>query len=149
MDVKTPRFLTESEMFSILESTDVELQAVQPKLDELAGKVFAGGTFEPGTYARLVKEGVFSSATVRDPDGDPQFILIFSRSSLNWFYVEAVASIKRSSLKQIFSAVDQLASHYKCQVIQCATKLAGMFRFSLSQGYKPAGVIIVKNALPA
>src|SRR5690348_5631929 len=111
-------------MFSILESTEAELQSVQPKLDEMAAEVLQGGVFEPGTYAKLVQDGVYSSATVCDREGQPQFILIYSRSVLNWLYVEAVASIKRSSLKMIFAAVDDLAQHYSCKVIQCVTKLS-------------------------
>ena len=143
---KDHRFLTEKEMLSIIESSEAELLAVQPTLDALAEKVFDGGFYEPGTYAKLVKDGVFSSATVRDPDGEPQFILIYSRSPVGWLYVEAVAALKRSSLKQIFGAVDQLAKHYGCKVIQCVTKLSGMLRYSKTAGYRPAGIIILKDA---
>lgn len=151
MDVaaKDRRFITETEMFSILESTSDELQLVGPKLDEMAAEVLGGGAYEPGTYVRLVEEGFYSSATIEDPAGRTQFILIFSRSPLNWLFIEAVASIQRSSLKQIFAAVDELGRHYGCKVIQCVTKLGGMFRYSLTQGYRSAGVIILKNALPA
>lgn len=146
---KDRRFITETEMFSILESTSAELKLVQPQLDEMAAEVLAGGVYQPGTYYRLVQEGFYSSATICDRKGEKLFILIFSLSPLNWLFIEAVASIKRSSLKHIFSAVDDLAKHYGCPVIQCVTKLGGMFRFSISQGYRSAGVIILKNALPA
>lgn len=148
-DAKNRRFITETEMFSILESTPDELREVRPQLDDMAAQVLAGGVYEPGTYYRLVQEGFYSSATIRDRQGKKLFILIFSRSPLNWLFIEAVASIERSSLKQIFAAVDDLARHYGCTVIQCVTKLSGMFRFSQTVGYRSAGVIILKNALPA
>lgn len=135
-------------MLSIVESTEAELGMAMPKVDELAAQVFDGGNYRPGTYARLVRQHVFSAATVRDRDGVARFILVYSRSQLNWLYIEAVASLKRSSLRMIFAAVDDLARHFRCEVIQCVTKLSGMLRYSLAAGYRPAGIIIVKNASP-
>ena len=77
-------------------------------------------------------------------------MIIYSRSKLGWLYIEAIASLKKSSLKMMFSAVDELAGNYGCKVIQFVTKLSGMFRFSLGQGYKPVGAILLKqHALPA
>lgn len=136
--------MTDSQMLSIIESTDEELSAAETQLGELAGDVF-DGLYEPGLYSRLVRAGNFQASTVR-VEGEPKFVLIHTRTPLGWLTVEGVAALRPCSVKLIYDAVDALARKLDCKVIQVVTKLSGMFRMALRSGYHTTGIILFKNA---
>jgi len=144
--VKQHRLLTDSQLLSILESTEEELSAAEARLGELAGQIF-DGLYEPGLYTRLVKSGAFTASTVCIEE-DPKFVLIHSKTPLGWLTVEGIASLKRCPMETIFDAVDELASQLDCSTIQFVTKLSALQRFAQGRGYQTTGVILHKNALP-
>ena len=136
--------MTDSQLFSFTESTDEELTAAEAKLGEIAGQIF-DGLYTPGIYARLVKEKKLSSATVK-MGNEPQFIIIYSRSPLNWLTIEGIASLKRCPMDKICDAAEDLRRHLGCQAIQFVTKLAAMCRVAIKHEFKTIGVLLLKDA---
>jgi len=145
---KPRRLLTETELLSIVESSEEELSQAESKLGPIANQIL-DGIYEPGTFVRLIKSGAFEASTVH-VDKEPAFVMIYTRNALGWLTVEGVASLaKKASFKYVFDAGDALARHYGCKTIQFVTKLSSLYRYGLEQGYKSLGVIMCKDASPA
>jgi hypothetical protein len=145
---KQHRLLTESEMFSITESTDDELLDADKRLGEMAAQIL-DGVYEPGIYLRLVKSGAFTASTV-SIEGEAKFVLIHTRNALGWLIVEGIASLRRCPLETMFEATDALARHYRSKITQFVSRLSAMGRMAQAKGYEPAGIFWIKNnALPA
>lgn len=140
---KQRRLLTETELFFIVESTEPELLAAEEKLGQMAAQIF-DGIYEPGMFARLVKEGAFTGSTVA-VGGKPVLVLIHTRNALGWLTIEGVATLGKSSVKMVFDAADAIARHLGAPVIQFVTRLRPLYRYGLDHDYKAAGVIMVKG----
>lgn len=136
--------LTETDLLSIVESSEAELLAAEEKLGAIAGQIL-DGIYEPGMFTKLIKSGAMEASTVL-VDEEPAFVMVYTRNALGWLTVEGVASLKKASLQFAFDAAKAIARHYGCGAIQFLTRLSSMFRFGLEQGYKPMGVIMWKEA---
>jgi len=134
--------LTETELLSIVESSDPELLAAEEKLGAIAGQIL-DGIYEPGMFTQLVKSGAFQASTVL-VDQKPAFVLIHTRNGLGWLIVEGVAALGNASLKTLHDALDALARHYKAPTILFVTRLSSLFRYGSKHGYKSMGVIMAK-----
>jgi hypothetical protein len=139
---KKRRLITETQLFSILESNEDELLQAEAELGTIAGKIL-DGIYEPGMFARLVKAGAFQASTI-NVDDKPAFVMVHSRNALGWLIVEGVAALGKDSLQFVFDAGDALAKHFAAPTILWVTRLASLFRFGSRQGYKPMGVIMCK-----
>lgn len=140
---KKRRLITETQLFAILESNDSELQQAEAELGAIAGKIL-DGIYEPGMFTRLVKAGAFQASTVQVNDA-PAFVMIYSRNAIGWLIVEGVAALGKSSFKFVFDAGDALARHFAAPTIMWVTRLASLYRYGSSQGYKPLGLIMCKH----
>jgi len=146
---KKHRLLTETELLSLWESSEPEIVDAEKRLSATAALVL-DGAYEPGTLSRLVKEKLLNSATVRDAEGQAMFILVYGFNYAGWLTIEGTASCNpKSRLELVFEAVDALAAHYKAKSIQFVTRWKALFRAGDSHGFKPVGVLMFKNALPA
>ena len=146
---KEHRLLTETELLSLWDSSEPEILDAEKHLSSAAA-VILDGAYEPGTLSRLVKEKRLNSATVRDAGGQPMFVLVYGFNYAGWLTIEGTASLHpESRLDLVFEAVDTLAAHYKAKYIQFVTHWKALFRAAGSHGFKPAGVLMFKNALPA
>jgi hypothetical protein len=145
--VKQRRLIAESQVFSLLESSEEELLAGGKILDEMAARIL-DTIYTKGTFLDLVKQKRFKASTIT-LGGEPAFVMVYTINALGWLTIEGVASLKKSPFKLVFDAGDLLARHYGCNNIQFVTKLASLYRFGLARGYKTVGVIMCKNAPPA
>ena len=146
--IKPHRLLTESEMFSITESTDDELLDADKLLGEMAARIF-DGIYEPGVFVRLVKAGALTASTVSIED-EPRFVIIHTRNALGWLIVEGIATLKRCKLATMFDAADALAKNYGSKVTGFVSRLVAMGHVAQARGYQPTGIFWMKqNALPA
>lgn len=145
--LKQHRLLSDSEVLSITECTDDQLEIVEKELGAIAAKV-SDGLYEPGTYLRLVKEGKLTGSVI-NLDDKPGVVVVHSLNALNYLIVDGVVALKRCPIQTIFDSVEVLARSYKSQMIIFVTKLKAIARMAKSRGYKPAGILFLKNALPA
>lgn len=134
-------------MLSITECTDGQLQIVEEQLGAIAAKV-SDGLYEPGAYLRLVKEGKLTGSVI-NLDDKPAVVVIHSLNGLGYLIVDGIVALKPCPLGTIFDSVEYLAASYKSRVIIFVTKLKAIARTATSRGYKSAGILFLKNALPA
>lgn len=147
MKAKEHRLLSDSEVLSITECTEDQLQIVERELGAIAAKV-SDGLYEAGTYYRLVKEGKLTGSVI-NLDGERAVVVVHSLNALGYLIVDGVVALNRCPLQAIFENVEFLARHYKSRVIIFVTKLKAIARMATSRGYTPAGILFLKNALPA
>ena len=143
---KQRRLLTETDLFTLLESTEAELLEGAQQLDKVATKIL-DTIYEPGTFADLVKQKRFKASTVL-VDDQPAFILVYTINALGWLTVEGAVALGKAPLSHAFNAADALARHYHCKAIQFVTKLKALWSYGSNHGYKSLGIIMCKNAPP-
>ena len=145
--IKQHRLLSDDEVLSITECTDDQLRIVEEELGAIASKV-SDGLYEPGTYLRLVKEGKLTGSVI-NLDNKASVVVIHSLNALNYLIVDGIVAINRCPLSTIFDSVEVLARSYKSKMIIFVTKLKAIARMAKARGYKPTGILFLKNALPA
>lgn len=141
--VKKRRILTETELLSILESTESELAYADKELGIIASQV-VDGMYTPGMYSELVNRGCFTASTI-NVEGKPAFILIHCFNDLGWLMVEGAVTLGNHSLEFLFDGGEALARHFKAPMVVFVTKLKALHRYASAQGYEAMGVILCKK----
>jgi hypothetical protein len=140
---KKRRLLTETEMLSIVESTEAELLRADEQLGAIATQV-VDGMYTPGMFNDLVKRGCFTASTI-NVHGEPAFILIHCRNDLGWLMVEGAVALGKHSLEFLFDGGETLARHFNAPVVVFVTRLKALYRYATEQGYQSLGVILFKK----
>jgi hypothetical protein len=143
---KQRRILTETELLSIVESTEAELAHADKELGTIAGQV-VDGMYTVGMFSELVNRGCFTASTISvkgEPD-KPAFILIHCRNDLGWLMVEGAVTLGNHSLEFLFDGGEALARHYGAPMVVFVTKIKALYRYASNQGYQTLGVILMKK----
>ncbi|MGH7224596.1 MAG: hypothetical protein ACRELF_15335 [Gemmataceae bacterium] len=137
------RMLTESELLSIVESTDTELLRADAQLAAI-GRQVVDGIFPPSMFLELVKGGSYTASTVQ-VEGKPAFVLVHCRNELGWLLIEGAVALGNHSLEFLFDGAEALARHFGAPVVAFTTKLTALYRYATAQGYESIGVIVCKK----
>ncbi|HXC34264.1 MAG TPA: hypothetical protein VNV43_00200 [Candidatus Acidoferrales bacterium] len=140
---KKRRILTETQMLSIVESTEAELLHADEQLGAIAHQV-VDGMYTAGMFSDLVKRGCFTASTI-NVHGKPAFILIHCRNDLGWLMVEGAVALGNHSLEFLFDGGETLARHFNAPIVVFVTKLTALYRYATAQGYQTMGVILFKK----
>jgi hypothetical protein len=94
------RVLTQSDMLSILESTEEELLQAAATLDHTSSETL-DGAFDAGIFDRLVKEKKLTASTIAVND-QPAFVLIHGFNAAGWLVIEGAVTISRQPIAKLF-----------------------------------------------
>ncbi|MGH8022219.1 MAG: hypothetical protein ACRED1_01455 [Limisphaerales bacterium] len=140
---KKRRVLTETEMLSIVESTEAELLHADEQLG-IIGRQIVDGLFTPGMFNDMVKRGSHTASTI-NVEGKPAFIIIHCRNELGWLFVDGAISLGNHSLEFLFDGGEAVARHFGAPAVLFVTKLKALYRYATEQGYQSAGVVLAKK----
>jgi hypothetical protein len=135
--------LTETDLLSIVESTEAELLKAAAELDAISHKVL-DGVFDAGAFDQLVKSGVLQASTVMVKD-EPAYVIIHCRNPLGWLMVEGAVKIGKAPLDHLFEAGYALARHLGASHVQFVTRLTALYRYAMDHDFKSLGVLLCKE----
>lgn len=136
--------LTETEMLSIVESTESELLKAARTLDATSRNVL-DGVFDPGAFDQLVKAGTLQASTVLDKEGDPAFVIIHTRNPIGWLMVEGAVKIGKGPLDLLFEGGYAIGRHLGASHVQFVTKLTALYQYAIDHDFKSLGVILCRE----
>ena len=139
---KTRKPLTESDLFSIVESTEAELLDASKQLAETSDKIL-DGAFNAISFNELIKGGSHQASTVL-VDGKPAFVIIHARNAVGWLMVDGAVKIGDAPLEHLFEGGYAIAKHFKCPQIVFVTKLKSLFRYAVNHDFNCLGVMLCK-----
>ena len=136
--------LTETDLLSIVESTEAELLKAANALDATSKNIL-DGAFDPGAFDKLVKAGTLKASTVLDQDKEPAYVIIHTLNPLGWLMVEGAVKIGEGSLDTLFEGGYALARHLGSSHVQFVTKLRALYEYAREHEFKSLGVILCRE----
>ena len=135
--------LSENDLYRITEANETDAAAAV-KLANAWGELVAGDVWEEKILLDMVRDGRAKAATVQDQSG-PVYVIFYGVNALGWLFVHALIALRAGEMSVAEKACCDLARLENCAVIQCVTIRPGLFRFLGGLGYKPLGVVMIKN----
>lgn len=134
--------LTETDLLSIVESTEAELQEACRQLRDTSDK-FLDGAFSAGEFDRLVKAGTHKASTILVKD-KPAYVVIHAPNAVGWLMVDGAVRIGKASLDHLFEGGYALARHLRAPQIVFVTKLKSLFQYARDHDFTAVGVVLSK-----
>jgi hypothetical protein len=143
-ETKSRKLLTETDMLSIVESTEAELLYADKQLAATAAQIM-DGTFSPGQFTDLVKRGCLTASTIQ-VNSVPAFVVVHAVNGLGWLIVEGAAHLATktpASMGDLANGCYAIARHFGAPYIIFVTKLKSLYRYALEeQDFNSLGVIL-------
>lgn len=134
--------LTETDLLSIVESTEAELLEACKQLRKTSDQ-FLDGAFSAGEFDKLVKSGTHKASTILVED-KPAYILIHAPNAVGWLMVDGAVCIGKASLDHLFEGGYALARHFKAPRIVFVTKLKALYQYAIDHDFTSVGVVLSK-----
>jgi hypothetical protein len=137
---KIHRPLTDSELLTIVESTEEELSKACTTLDATSHGIL-DGVFEPGVFARLLAEKKLSRSTIKIGE-ERAFVLIHGFNAAGWLVIEGAIALGRRPIKDLLDGSYALARHFGAPKIVFITKLKALYQYVIDHNFKTVGVML-------
>lgn len=137
------QILTETDLLSIVESTEAELLKAAKVLDATSRNIL-DGAFEPGAFDQLIKAGTLQASTVLDKEGQPAYVMIHSRNPLGWLMVEGAVKVGTAGLEYLFEGGYAIGRHLGASHVQFVTKLKGLYEYARAHDFIALGVLVCR-----